>query len=484
MHARVGGLFLLTCFWLACGEDSETVANPPGQGGSSPTGGAGGSIQAGAGQAGTSPEAGAAGQGGIADPGGSGGTAGNPIDSCGAALTKEWTRCGKNPLQSAGQAYTGAYPRAQGKKTLGIGDPDVLFDANEPDPMRRYKAFWSATYAKSPSGPEEENVMAIQQATSPDGVTWTVAQEPALWAGDAGAWDATHIETPSVIKLPPSAQASGVVYVMAYAGAGNKKPIAGGGALPWYQLGLAVSSDGVVWNKLPAAQSPYTKEQAGFEVLDGLVMMGVDVFGSGKVADGLVADPEIFFKDGTFHLFYSSFGVDAAGAIAFPTAYGTSHSTSKDTIHWEHQANNPQFFGGTQPSLVTREDGTHELFLVADTDEEIASKQPNSFNPYLGIRRIESKDLNDFSAGWAAKPPRDFSWDGSFLPERQGLVKAGDVLLVGGVYHYFYIGMGGDSSTIPPGYFTTVTPNTPGAQHIGDFWIIEAVTSLNLARRL
>jgi hypothetical protein len=357
-------------------------------------------------------------------------------------------------------------------------------DEDEPDPSRRWKAYWSVSYGDTFGGPPEANVMALQVATSPDGVAWQVAAEPALWSGEEGAWDHLNIETPSVVKLPKEAQTAGVAYVMLFSGAGARRTLAGGNEIPWYQLGLAVSADGITWAKLPAAQSTYTATQAGFTSIDGLVLLGKDAFdASPTVADGLVADPEITFENGLFHAFFSSFAVDKSNSIAFPTAYGTSHATSPDAIHWTRQAGNPQIPGATQPSLVRRADGTHEMYLVADSDQEIAAKEPNTFNPYLGIRRVASASLDGFHDAWSPDVARSFTWDGSFVPEKWGLVKAGDVVLHGGVYSYFYIGMGGDAATIPPGFFTTVKAGTPGAKAAGPLWVIDAVTSLNLARR-
>jgi hypothetical protein len=184
-----------------------------------------------------------------------------------------------------------------------------------------------------------------------------------------------------------------------------------------------------------------------------------------------------------FHAFFSSFAVDQGGAIAFPTAYGMSHATSADAIHWARQPKNPQIFGATQPSLVTRADGSRELYVVADSDQEIAAQEPNTFNAYLGVRRVVAASLDGFHDAWMPASPRFFSWDGAHVPEKWGLVKAGDMVLHEGVYHYYYIGMGGDAATIPSGYFTTVTPMTPGAKPAGSLWVVDSVASLNLARR-
>jgi hypothetical protein len=332
---------------------------------------------------------------------------------------------------------------ADGRVELSIGDPDVFFDEDE----GVWKAWWSTGVAPAFSAPDAQIQMGIKYATSQDGATWSVQQALTIQAEPgSGAWDQLKLETPSVVKIPwnPSERR----YLLAYAGAQAQRTVDLGTSqlgVPWYQLGVAFSADGKTFARLPAAESPYANASTGFSDVAGLVLLGKDAFPDlPDVADGLLADPELVVDGDTVHLFFSSMPVNAQMQ---PLAYGVSHATSKDGIHFTPQPNNPQVSGAAQPSVVKDpSSGVWELFYVSDTDQEKAT-EPSTFNPFLGVFRSTSPDLST----WSAQPAQRYlTWDPNAPGEVYGLIAAGDMALREGIHRYYYPGW--SSKDVPAGF--------------------------------
>jgi hypothetical protein len=222
-----------------------------------------------------------------------------------------------------------------------------------------------------------------------------------------------------------------------------------GNPVLWYQIGAAVSDDGTSFTRVPAAQSPYGKA--------GLVLEGKDAFpGLANVADGLVADPEIAFDGTRLHLFFSSLALDASGnALAF----GVSHATSTDGIHWTAAAGNPiaGIPGSKGPSVVKTAQGTWEMFYQQDTAADLAMV-PSTFNGQLGIWKTTSSDLTTWAAQGTA---RELTWDGSLTSEKYGWIAVGDMALVAGEYRYYYPAFSGLAPPDPSWVVPTKTGNLP-----------------------
>jgi hypothetical protein len=342
--------------------------------------------------------------------------------ACGAEATAEWSRCGVNPLWQAG------FEHPDVGFELSVGDPDVMFDAD----AGLYKAWWSVGIA--PSYADEDVAMGIKYAESADGVHWDVQEELAI-AGHRNAtdWDYSKLETPTVVKVPefPAERR----YVLFYAG-GNDIAVPAP-EYTWYQIGVAFSADGKHFERLPAELSPYAEQTTPFESVEGLVIYGTDVFPASMsgLADGLVADPEVINEGGVLHLFFSSLAVDS---LREPLAFGVSHATSTDAIHWTFAPANPvPNLAGAGPSVVKSAQG-YELWFHADSDAEKA-QIPSVFNPMYGIFRSTSNDLNEWSAPSAS---RDLTWDGNFATERYGIIATGDMLFHDGEYRYYYPAFG------------------------------------------
>jgi hypothetical protein len=90
-----------------------------------------------------------------------------------------------------------------------------------------------------PPGPVNP-IVCVYEATSPDGIAWTINPSPEVSNGAANQWDSQRIETPVVVK-------AGATYHMYYSG-GTAAEMAAG----QYHIGHATSPDGSTWTKDPA----------------------------------------------------------------------------------------------------------------------------------------------------------------------------------------------------------------------------------------
>ena len=262
-----------------------------------------------------------------------------------------------NPRIVAGQqTYT------DGKVDVGISDPDLRWDAA----ASLWQLYFHGPHAMTFASPITQ---MIRHATSPDLAAWTIDDSPSLAVSpDAAAWDHDNTETPSVAYNPNAP--AGRQYLLLYSGATGAFPFPGY-AFQNYAIGAAFSADGKTFTRLPAAESPHNK--------DGLVLTAADVYPG--ATGGIVADPELLFVNGTYHLWFSSFACGGT-MCASPTDYGIAHATSTDGIHWTTaeapvrsllRASVDLNSGGGQPSVIY--DDVHckfELWMTNDLAGEIA----------------------------------------------------------------------------------------------------------------
>jgi hypothetical protein len=347
---------------------------------------------------------------------------------------------------------------ADGKLDTHIADPDVRWDTGTSTWQLYYASSHGTSYFSS------DQAGLIRRGSSPDRMTWTVSETPALAvATDPQAWDSYRTETPTV-AFDPAAPADRR-YLMLYSGASGMFPHAGYGFAN-YAIGAAFSADGLTFTRISATESPKGKA--------GLVLTASDVFPAGT--DGVVADPELVIVNGTYHLYFSSFsckGTDCATV----EAYGISHATSTDGIHWVTaeapvrsllRASADPKTGGAQPSVIY--DETHcrwEMWLTSDLPNEHAN-QPVTFNNTAGVWHADSNDGINWHINYAFA--RDLAWTSTEKGEPLGLLTGADVAANGNGRLMLYVGF--DDQNVPAGF---ALPTASGA--------VPGVMVLNVATR-
>jgi predicted GH43/DUF377 family glycosyl hydrolase len=319
---------------------------------------------------------------------------------------------------------------------IAITDPDLRWDDASATWQLYYHGPNSVDY-QSPITP------MIRHAASADLATWTIDDAPALVApSDGAAWDHMTTETPSVAYNPDAP--ADRRYLMMYSGA---NAMFGSQGFPAYAIGAAFSADGKTFTRIAASDSPHG--------LEGQVLTAGDAY-TGLM--GVVADPEVAYVAGTYHLWFSSYA--CAGACTTPSAYGVAHATSTDGIHWA-VAEAPvksllrmsavPTSGGGQPSVIY--DAVHcrwEMWLRSDADHE-ADAQPIVFNNMVGVWHATSLDGLTWSVNYSG--PRDVAWN-SAMPddgEHLGLLTGADVAAKGNSRYMVYSGF--DNQNVPTGFF-------------------------------
>lgn len=325
-------------------------------------------------------------------------------DPCGP-LTSTLTRCAANPVllgYSLGPDLT-PYVTAR--------DPSVLFDESD--------HLWKMWFSSSTQGCIErsDSYLEIFYADSRDGVSWspwgyTLAP---LYSGYDGGWDSRAVRTPSVIRLPqnPPSQRFALLYGGADAG-----------------VGLAFSSDGRQFTRLPASQSPFGR--------DGLVI------------DTGITEPNVVVANGNFHLFGSA----PAGIV---------HETSSDLIHWTASVANPVIAGGAHPAVFVSDSG-FEMYLSVDSAADV-STIPFRYDATLGFFHATSADGDT----WQVPSERELTWDPDAGGESLGLFARPAVARVGNQLWLYYGGWVSDR-----GNWCEVTT--------GDGGVIDPFEVMNVAR--
>jgi hypothetical protein len=331
-----------------------------------------------------------------------------------------------NPRLVAGRTFTG------GQRDTAITDPDLHWDG----------AAWHLYY-QTPHSTSfgEAGPQIIRHATSSDLATWSFDEAPSLTIAGAGAWDATHTETPTVVENPDAP--ADRRYLMLYSGASTTLP---GHPFPAYAIGAAFSADGTTFTRVPAAQSPHGK--------DGLVLTGADAYpGAGGA---IVADPEVVLVGGTYHLWFSSFACSGANC-ATVDASGVGHATSTDGVHWTVgaapipsllRASADKRSGGAQPSVIY--DDVHckwEMWLTSDSPATENDDQPIELDNMVGVWHATSTNGQTWNINYNFA--RDLVWDQTAAGERLGLMTGADVARKGTGRYMVYVGF--DDDNVPSG---------------------------------
>ncbi len=375
-----------------------------------------------------------------------------------------WTRQTTNPL---------IVPRLT-SITLDFGpaDPTVMFD----DVDNKWKAWFSSTEKAVASGDE---LMTIKYSESLDGINWSAPQVAFQAAASPTAWDHTHAETPAVIKNPNLSAPADQKFMLWYSGANTllaaseNRPT----VFPYYQIGLAYSADGKSFSR----HSPGIDNKPGLVLLADAALFGGSL--PGLYGDGLVADPEVIFRDSQFHVWFSSYAesvpdpVSATGRA--PLAFGIAHATSIDGTNWTTSHDNPlaslakvgEVAAGQQPSVLFNSDSVqYEMWFSNDSDTE-KSTIPCSFNTVTGFWRAVSSDGINWTPDYST---RDLAYDTQFMYESLGFLTGIEVVRVDGTYQAYYSAWGTDQI---PDDSVYLCPDQQGG-------FIPAVLTLNRATRL
>jgi hypothetical protein len=380
------------------------------------------------------------------NPRGDGGTDAQPDappSSCQAqGATGQFLRRANNPRLLPRQTF------ADGKIDISISDPDVRWDAAS----SKWDLFYASSHGTSYQSADQAGV--IRHGASPDRITWTVDEAPALTiSADTTAWDHARTETPTVV-FNPNAPADRR-YLMLYSGASGGFPHAGYG-FQNYAIGAAISADGKTFTRISATESPKGKA--------GLVLTAADVFAIGS--EGVVADPELALVNGVYHLFFSSFSCKGADCQT-PENYGVSHATSTDGIHWQIaeapvrsllRMSAVTTSGGGQPSVIY--DETHcnwEMWLTSEATGE-HENQPVAFNNMTGVWHADSKDGINWHINYAFA--RDLTWSAAEAGEPLGLLTGADVAQNGNGRLMLYVGF--DDQMVPENFFLPDHSGSPG----------------------
>jgi hypothetical protein len=221
---------------------------------------------------------------------------------------------------------------------------------------------------------------------------------------------------------------------------------------------------------VPASESPFAK--------DGLVLTGKAAYPA--AVDAIVADPEVVFVDGTYHLWFSSFACEGANCGTV-TDFGIGHATSPDGVTWTVleapvksllRASANDTTGGQQPSVIY--DARHckwEMWLTSDLPNDTAA-QPVAFNNMAGVWHADSSDGVVWSVFYTGQ--RNLTWNAASPEpgEKLGLLTGADVAQNSTGRLMLYVGF--DDQNVPNGFFLpdkTQTGFRPG------------VMTLNIATR-
>ena len=357
-----------------------------------------------------------------------------PFSNCQAqGATGQFLRRANNPRLLPRQTFV------DGKLDISISDPDVRWDAAS----STWELYYASSHGTSYQSADQAGV--IRHASSADRISWAVDEAPALMiSADTQAWDHARTETPTVVFNP--AAPADRRYLMLYSGASGVFPHAGY-AFQNYAIGAAISADGHTFTRITAAESPKGKA--------GLVLMATDVYPAGS--DGVVADPELAFVDGTYHLWFSSFACKGTDCQT-RDAYGIAHATSTDGIHWVVaeapvlsllRSSADRNSGGGQPSVIY--DTTHckwELWMTSDLANEHAN-QPVNFNNMAGVWHADSTDGIAWHVNFAFA--RELTWTSTEAGEHLGLLTGADVGDNGSGRLMLYVGF--DDQNVPANFF-------------------------------
>ena len=296
---------------------------------------------------------------------------------------------------------------APGGEILQVSDSSALFEEG-------IFKLWFSYVGTDGSRP------SIGYAESTDGTNWSLVTAPALEPGPAGAWDNQIVDIPAVIRDDADVDASRR-YKMYYGGSDSTNP-------GLYRIGLAVSPDGKnSWQRLPAAES--------LDAKTGLVMKPGDT-GPGDVA--AVLEATVLQKDGKYHMWYNSYGIEQVVV---------SYAGSDDGIVWSKHDQNPVLV----PDPDSWENGNTPGFSSGTIGQPTVLWDPerNSFFMWYGSFDASGTAVyNGIGSAWSTDGLAWTKHDEPVLKpcltcdgEKLGISSGPSVLKKDGTFHLFYTGV-------------------------------------------
>jgi beta-1,2-mannobiose phosphorylase / 1,2-beta-oligomannan phosphorylase len=272
-----------------------------------------------------------------------------------------WQKSAANPVLRHDLALSANYDH------FTISDPCVLQDEG------LYK-MWYTAGGYTP--PDPENHCSIAYATSTDGIHWGKSNLSPVLNNDQSSWDAYAVETVSV--LADSEADAAERYKMWYAG--RTKPYEDGG--PAYDIGYAVSPDGIRWNKVGGAP---VLSRGGSNEWDNSFLEGPTVIKDGSV----------------YKMWYAGFDAVADGQST-DGKVSIGYATSVDGIVWTKYERNPVLSVGprsawdgktVQDPCVIKTEGVYRMWYGgASYDFQKFGQQTGYAESSDGISWIKSGD--------------------------------------------------------------------------------------------
>ncbi len=268
---------------------------------------------------------------------------------------------------------------------------------------------------------------------SVDGLHWTLTA-PVLDVGGMGKWDATNSETPAVVKDESLPDGHPRKYRLYYAGLDHALE-----ALPVdqllqkgmiYGIGVAFSSDGKSFTRLPASESPFG--------VDGLVLKPSPPQVDRDMADFLnVSDPFVVRRNGRWEMWYTTMNFVASTRRTF---FDIAYATSDDGIHWQKRGEvikpdlsweraDPEEPHVGRPTVLVINGGL-EMFYDAVVPDDNPMK-----NTARGIGYATSVD----GMVWVKQPAPHFVANYG-VNERKGIIIGAGVVRKGNSYYLYYQG--------------------------------------------
>ena len=301
-----------------------------------------------------------------------------------------WERSAENPV------LTG-----NGASIEDLADPSVIYDNGV------FK-MWAGCVG------DDKTLASVCYSESIDGISWSQPEIVFTPRIGTDTWDNQKVEIPTVIKDDTEPD-DNKRYKMWYGGANSITP-------DNTVIGYAFSPDGKTWTRLAEEESPHG--EAGLVMIPGF-----------EVGDaGVVSDPTTIKIDGSYHMWYNSFGANNEIMI--------SYATSSNGYNWDKNASNPV----VQPTEIWEDLGPGDI--SKDVSQPFVGIHPISGEFYLlygsfNATVYETYDGFGFASSgdgvdWIKDTGNPFFTPSTNLAAEELGIHAACVVVIDQTYHMFY----------------------------------------------